>query len=281
VGFYNSLSAGAKSEAEKLGYSYTYQGAATFSPTAQTPVVRAVCAKKPKILLIAPTDPVALRPAIQSCMDEGVKVVTVDTSLTNTQGLISQVSSNNIQGGAAAADLVGAKLGGKGQVAILSLDPTTTTQAQRVKGFKDELAKKYPGISVVASEYTGQPVTVSETDARAILTAHQDVKAFFGAAEPNALGVAQVLTSMGKTSSILNVGYDADPTEVTKLKSGAIAALIIQQPALEGSSAVKFANDDLTGKTSSIKKSLLLPNIVVTTAKASDPASTKYYYSGS
>ena len=71
VGFYDALEA--KAEAAKLGYTFLYQGSPDFTPAAQTPVVNAVCTKHPKILLIAPTDPVALRPAIQTCIDAGAK----------------------------------------------------------------------------------------------------------------------------------------------------------------------------------------------------------------
>ena len=59
---------------KKLGMSYSTQGAADFTPAAQTPVVDAVCTRHPSLLLIAPTDPVALRPAIQRCMNDGVDV---------------------------------------------------------------------------------------------------------------------------------------------------------------------------------------------------------------
>ena len=171
VGFYNALEEGAKAEAAKLGDTFLYQGSPDFTPAAQTPVVNAVCAKHPKILLIAPTDPVALRPAIQTCMNAGVKVVTVDTSLTNTAGLVSAITSNNIQGGEAAAGVIAKALKGHGQVAVFSIDGTTTTQVERVQGLKKGLAH-YPGISIVSSQFTGQPETVSETDTKAVMTSH-------------------------------------------------------------------------------------------------------------
>jgi ribose transport system substrate-binding protein len=277
VGFYDALEGGAKAEAAKLGYSFLYQGSPDFTPAAQTPVVNAVCAKHPKILLIAPTDPVALRPAIQTCLNAGVKVVTVDTALSNTSGLVSAISSDNIQGGEAAAGVIGKALKGHGQVAVFSIDGTTTTQVERVKGLKEGLAH-YPGISIVSSQFTGQPETVSETDTKAVMTAHPQVKALFGAAETNAEGAAQALSSLGDTGKLTVVGYDADPSAVSLLKSGAISALVIQQPALEGQLGVEYANDALTGHTSLIKTSVLLPNILVTTAQSRDPSYTKYYY---
>src|SRR5579875_2041968 len=105
VGFYIAMGDGIRAEARKLGMSYTTQGSPNFDPSDQTPVVQAVCSRHPSLLLIAPTDPVAMRPAIQNCMNEGVKVITVDTGLTNTSGLISAVTSNNIQGGEEAGRL--------------------------------------------------------------------------------------------------------------------------------------------------------------------------------
>ena len=277
VGFYDALEGGAKAEAAKLGYSFLYQGSPDFTPAAQTPVVNAVCAKHPKILLIAPTDPVALRPAIQTCLNAGIKVVTVDTALSSTSGLVSAISSDNIQGGEAAAGVIGKALKGHGQVAVFSIDGTTTTQVERVKGLKEGLAR-YPGISIVSSQFTGQPETVSETDTKAVMTSHPQVKALFGAAETNAEGTAQALSSLGDTGKLTVVGYDADPSAVSLLKSGAISALVIQQPALEGQLGVEYANDALTGHTSLIKTSVLLPNVLVTTAQSRDPSYTKYYY---
>lgn len=278
VAFYNSLASGVQAEAKKLGMSYTTQGAADFSPSAQTPVVQAVCARGPSLLLIAPTDPAAMRSSIQRCMNEGVKVITVDTSLTDASGVISQISSNNIQGGQAAGKIIGQALHGKGQVALMSLSPTATTQVQRLQGAKQELSSSYSGISVVSTQYTQQAPTSSETTARAILSAHPGVGAFFGAAEPNAEGVAQAEASSGK--KLVNVGYDASPTEVGLLKQGKISALVIQQPALEGQLGVQYGYDYLTGKKSAIKPKVLLPNVVVTTQQASSSQAEKYYYSG-
>ncbi len=73
-------------------------------------------------------------------------------------------------------------------------------------------------------------------------------------------------------------GYDAEPLEVNLLKQGVINILVIQNPAMEGSLAVQYAYDALTGHKSAIKKSVLLPNVVATTANASSPMISKYYY---
>lgn len=276
VAFYETMGAGIKAEAQKLGMSYSTQGAADFTPAAQSPVVSAVCSRGPSLLLIAPTDPSAMRPAIARCMSEGVKVVLVDTGLANSSGVVSSITSNNLQGGAAAGKVIGTALHGKGQVALMSLSATATTQVQRLQGAKQELSRAYPGIKIVSTQYTQQAPTSSETTARSIISAHPGIGAFFGAAEPNAEGTAQALVATGKKA--VNVGYDASPPEVSLLKKGQVSALIIQQPAKEGTLGVQYGYDALTGHSSQIRKKVELPNVVVTTAQASSARARKYYY---
>lgn len=278
VGFYIAMGNGIKAEAKKLGMSYTTQGSPNFDPSDQTPVVAAVCSRKPSLLLIAPTDPVAMRPAISTCMKDGVKVVTVDTGLTNTAGIVSAVTSNNIQGGEEAGKLIGQQLKGHGQVALLSLSPTATTQVMRIDGAKKELKAHYPHIQVLPVQYTPQAASGSQTAAESILSAHPGVKAFFGASEPNAEGTAAAEKSTGK--HLVVVGYDADPPSVKLLKSGAISGLVIQQPALEGRTGLEFGYDALTGHRSKIKKKVVLANVLVTTKESRNHRYTKYYYPG-
>ena len=65
--FYDTLEAGVKKEASALGISFSYQGSPDFAPSTQIPVVEAVCDRHPSALLVAPTDPVALRPSPSAC----------------------------------------------------------------------------------------------------------------------------------------------------------------------------------------------------------------------
>jgi ribose transport system substrate-binding protein len=276
--FYDTLELGAKKEASALGMSFSYQGSPDFAPSTQIPVVEAVCDRHPSALLVAPTDPVALRPAIAQCMHEGVAVVLVDTSLTDTSGIVSAITSDNVQGGEAAGQLIGQDLHGKGQVAILAISATATTQVERAQGLKQELAAHYPGITVQSTQYVQQAESSSVTTASSLLSAHPDLGAFFGIAGPSAQGAAQAITSAHLKGKVIDVGYDAEPAAVQLLKSGDISALVMQQPALEGSTGVQYAYDYLTGQKSKIKSSVELPNVLATTATAGSSSISKYFY---
>lgn len=278
VAFYDTLLSGMKAKAAALGMSVIYQGSPAFAPDSQTPIVDAVCTKHPSVLIVSPTDPTAMAPAIGTCLSAGIPVITVDTGLSNTSQLTSAITTDNDSGGKAAADYVGKALGGKGQVALMSLSPTATTQVERIQSFEKEIKSAYPGITVLSVQYTAQATSSSETTARAILSAHPGVKAFFGSAEPNAEGVAAALKALGLTGKVLNVGFDASPTEVALLKSGGINATIAQPAAEEGADAAQFAYDKLTGDTSGITASVQLPDVLLTSADASQAGYEKDFY---
>lgn len=58
--FYNTLGCGAKAEGKKLGATVDVQGATTFDPATQTPILTSTVAKNPNAIVIAPTDSKAL-----------------------------------------------------------------------------------------------------------------------------------------------------------------------------------------------------------------------------
>ncbi|MGH3290554.1 MAG: substrate-binding domain-containing protein [Trebonia sp.] len=278
VAFYDTLVAGMRAKATALGMSVTYQGSPNFAPADQTPIVNAICTKHPSALIVSPTDPVAMAPAINTCLSAGIPVITVDTGLSNTSQITSAITTDNDSGGKDAADFVGKALGGKGDVALMSLSPTATTQVARIDSFEKEMKAAYPGITVLPVQYTTQATSDSETVARAILAAHPGVKAFFGSAEPNAEGVSSALKALGLTGKVLDVGFDASPAEVSLLKSGGINATIAQPAAEEGADAAQFAHDKITGDTGGITATVQLPDVLLTTADASQAAFEKYFY---
>jgi ribose transport system substrate-binding protein len=275
--FYITMHAGAAQEAKKLGVNLTWQGGTTFSPTAQLPVVNALLAKSPSALLIAPTDVNALKAPIQKFTSAGIPVIAVDTTINDTGLLTAAITSNNTQGGAAAADAIAKLAHDKGDVAVDNVNPGISTTDARAAGFINEI-KKYPNMHVVATEYNNDSATTAESQVRNLILAHPNLVGVFATNLYGAQGAGTAIAATGKSGKVFVGAYDAEPATVALLKKGAINVLVIQQPAVEGKDAVLYAYDKLTGKASQIPKNTLVPNVVATTATASDPNITKYYY---
>ena len=275
--FYITMHVGAAAEAAKLGVNLEWRGATTYSATTQIPVVNSVLATKPSALLIAPTDDVALFNPIDAYVKAGIPVIAVDTTLKNTSILTAAISSDNYQGGEAAADAIAKAAHDKGDVAVINVQKGVSTTDLRQAGFLAEM-KKYPNMKVVATDYDQDSPTTAESDARNIILANPKLVGIFGTNLYSAEGAAKGVGAAGDKGKIFVAGYDAEPAEVTLLKQGVINILVIQNPAEEGSLAVQYAYDKLTGKTSMIKKSVLLHNVVATTANANNPNISKYFY---
>lgn len=281
--FYLSMKAGAEHEAKKLGVKLIWAGASQWSYEQQTPVVNSLVAKKVNFLLIAPTDVNAMQPPIQNAVNAGIPVGTVDTTINDTKLLKFRITSNNISGGAYAADWLAKKIDYKGDVALINVEPGIYTTDLRQQGFLQEI-KKYPNVKVVSIQYDNDQVTTAESEIESILLKYPNLKGVYATNTMSGTGVAAGLAARGKIQNASNpspdkvwlIAYDAEPPEVKDLNKGWIQALIVQKPYLEGEMGVKYAYDYLTGHKSQIQKSVFLTNVLAT--QANEPTTSKWFY---
>jgi len=275
---YQTLYCGAKAEAEKLGVGLEFQGATTWDPAQQIPVVQALLSKNPSALLLTPTDGTALAPVVDQYIDEGIPVITIDTGLEDTSNLTSIIASSNVQGGAAAAAALGEAIGGKGSVAIISGAPGATTDVLRVQGFTDELAASYPDVNILEIQYSKSSASTAASQVQALMLANPDLAGVFGVNGNSATGAANAIGQAGKTGEVIVAGYDAEPATVKLLKEGSIEILVVQDFVQEGELGVKFAYAAMNGDTAEIPEETVLDNIIATTENADDPEISKYFY---
>jgi ribose transport system substrate-binding protein len=276
--YFDTAYRGGAAEAKKYGYTLKYIGVSAYDPSTQAAALNAELAAKPSFLLVSPDDNVALRSAIQRYIDAGIPVITVGGTLDDTQGLVSQIATDNAQGGRIVADYLGHALAGKGTIAVLNLTPGSSTVEDRVTGFKEELSLKYPGITVLPEQYGGGTTPGNQQVMRALLLAHPDINGMFGVAETSAEGAAAAIAADGKTGQIKVAAFDASPEEAKELKSGLIDFLSASKPAAQLALGVDQVHDYLSGDKAAIKPFALVPNIGVTRANVGSPAITPYLY---
>jgi ribose transport system substrate-binding protein len=244
--FYITMNCGAQEEAKKLGVSLNFQGPDQFDPSLQTPVVNAVAAKKPDAVLIAPTDTKAMFAPINQLKQNGSKVVLVDTTLDDASIAESQIASDNLGGGKAAADALGKLIGGSGKVLVVNVKPGISTTDLRAQGFQQEASKL--GLTYVGQQFDNDDPAKAASIVSAELAKHPDLKGIFATNLFSAEGAASGLRQGGKLGQVKIVGFDAGPKQVQDLKDGVVQALIAQKPATIGADGVEQAYNALTGK---------------------------------
>ena len=276
--FYLTMSKGAKAAAAKLGnVKVIFTGSpAAFSPNTQIPFLNGAIARKPDAILIAPTDKTALIAPIQRAISAGIPVVTVDTFITKPIAF-TNVSTDNLAGGRAAADALVKAIGGSGEVAAISVNPGISTTDQRSQGFAAEL-KKFPKVKYLGVQYCNDDQTKASNQTSALLAGHPNLKGMFAMNVVSGNGVTQAVRAKGKSGKVKLVEFDAGPPQVQALKAGTIDALIAQYPYGIGKLGVQLAYKYVTGHKTGIKKHYGTGSAIITRANVNNPKFKKYLY---
>jgi ribose transport system substrate-binding protein len=244
--FYISMQCGVEAEAKKLGATVEVQGPAEFDPTLQKPIVDSVVASKPDALLVAPTDVTAMQAPLKAAADAGIKVVLVDTTVDDPSFAVSQISSDNVGGGAAAFDAIKQLVPDGGKLLVISTDPGVSTVDARVAGF-EEAAAADPAFEYLGVQYSHNEPATAARIVTAALQKDPDIVGVFAtnlfAAEGTATGIRQA----GKQDQVKIIGFDAGPDQMAALEDGTIQALIAQSPGEIGIDGVQQAVAALEG----------------------------------
>jgi ribose transport system substrate-binding protein len=275
--FYVTMNCGAKAEAAKLGVQYTFTGPDHFDAATQIPVVNTVTAQHPDAVLIAPTDKTALIQPMKAMKSAGIKIVQVDTNVTDDSVAVSRIASDNVKGGQTAADTLAQLINNTGTVMVVNVNPGISTTDDRDKGFKQEMAAKFPNIKVLDTQFDNDDQAKASQILTSTYAAHQDLVGVFAINTLSAEGVATGIRSAGATGKIKTVGFDAEPQSITDLNNDVVQALIAQQPALIGADGVDQAVAALQGKPVQAQIGTDLKAIT----KDNQAANSQYFYKSS
>jgi ribose transport system substrate-binding protein len=282
--FYITMHRGAAAAAEALGIDLVFQGATTFNPVQQVPVLDAVVARHPDLLLIAPTDKTQLIEPLRSASSSGVPIITVDTFIgtgvyqtgAGTADFpLSYIASSNTLGGEIAARALARSIGDKGKVYVANIEAGVSTTDQREAGFKSEMAR-HPGITVLSTQFNDDDANKAASQAQSVISRNPDLAGIFGTNLFSATGAGNGVTQAGAQGKVKVVGFDAPTSIVGNLKSGLLDIAIAQHPAEIGWFAVAAAYAHLTGQ--SIPPAIATGFTVINKANVDDPAIKKFIY---
>jgi ribose transport system substrate-binding protein len=275
-GFYVTMGCGMLAEAKTLGdATVNIQGPSQFDSTLQNPIIESVTASKPDAIMVAPDDVTASQEPIDQAMSAGIKVVLVDTTLNNPGNAVSQISSDNLAGGADAFTAVKQLVPGGGQVLVVNTKPGISTTDQRTTGFANA-AKADSKYTYVGVQYDQDEASIAAQVTLASLQKNPGIVAIFATNLFSAEGAATGIRQAGKSGKVKIVGFDAEPDEITALQQGTVQALIAQSPYTIGTDAVDQAIDALTGKPTTPKIGTKFT--IITSANLSSAASQAAIY---
>jgi ribose transport system substrate-binding protein len=246
--FWQTVRAGAEAAARENNVEIVWNGPAQETDyTGQSNIVEDAINRRVDGIVLAPTHKDALIPVVERAGRAGIPVTIFDSGI-GTDKYVSYVATDNRQGGRVAAERLAEKLGGKGKVAILGVKVGSVSTDEREQGFQEVIKAKYPGIEIVAFQYGESDRARSLDRATDILTAHPELNGFFASNESSTVGAVQAIKQKGLAGKIILVGFDSSPNLIDDLKTGAIDALVLQNPYKMGYEAVKAMVAKLNGQ---------------------------------
>jgi ribose transport system substrate-binding protein len=230
--FWDSVRKGAECAASKMtDVTVQWDGVTTETDvTGQVNLLQNFLTRQADGLVYAATDAKVLAQVTQDTLSQNVPVINIDSGTNPQPDNVPLFATDNVAAARKAADLLADALGpGDHNVAFIPFQPGTMTNDQRTTGFKEGLAK-HPNLKLVAEQSSNSDPNTALAVTENILTANPDLDGIFAASEPGVIGATNALSQTGKAGKIKLVGWDASPDEVKGVTSGAITALVVQNP---------------------------------------------------
>jgi len=240
--FYQEMAAGMEERAKLYGYRVVIVDA-NRSAAWQHNQVENFVSMGASAIVLTPFDSQAIGAAIAYANEHGVPVFTADIASISPDGnVVSNIASDNIQGGVLAGKLMCRALPNGGKIAIID-QPSMTSVLDRTKGFK----KGITGCNLtVVADITGEGQREKSSKVMEdILQSHPDVQGVFGINDDTALGALSALTSAGKVGQVKIIGFDAAPEAQGAIKAGLLYGDAIQHPGDIGRQTIDVIHDYL------------------------------------
>src|SRR5580693_699633 len=227
VPYWKAAGAGFNNAATQLKVRVDYTGPQNYDPKAERDALDQAVQKKATGILLAVTDPMALKDSIDKAVAAGIPVITIDSDAPSSKRLFF-IGTNNYQAGFAGGQRLAQELKGKGNVVVFTM-PDQSNLQERLRGYKDALSKT-PGIKITrVVDIQGDPRIAFDTATQIVGKERDKVDGFVCLEAQSGKEVAGVLDSYHVSGKIV-MAMDTDQETLDWIQKGVIAGTIAQKP---------------------------------------------------
>jgi len=247
--FWQSVLAGAQEAGKDYGYEIIWDGPdRETNSVRQIQIVDEAIARHVEGIVLAPVDRQYLVPSVDKLAELKIPCAIIDSGLDAVH-FVSFASTDNYRGGVLAAQQMGHVLGGKGNVLVVRHIAGSHAAIKRVSGFIDTISNDFPGIKIVDSQSGQDAAEISKQVTEEMLRRHPDVQGLFACNVDMSVGALLALQEQKRTD-VKMVAFDPDKSLIDGLRSGEVAAIIVQDPYKMGYEGVKVLALHNKGQTS-------------------------------
>jgi ribose transport system substrate-binding protein len=250
--FWQSMLAGAEKAGADLGLQL-----GLFGPTSETNIAEQVSLVENSIsrgaeaIVLASNSSTALDDVVNRARAAGIRVITVDNAIgAQSEGFIG---TDNVKAGQQAGERMCQLLTEQGNPGGQVLHESAVSGVQvlidRFDGFRAGLTAGCPDAQIVQTLVNGNDLNTAVGQVNDALTRTPDLAGIFADNNTSGTGTARAIADAGRGDQVAVVAFDSDPAEVEAVRTGAIDAILVQNPFFFGYQGVVEAAMSLQGST--------------------------------
>ncbi len=221
---------------------------------------------KMNALVLLPLESASLTQPAAQVKNKGVYVTVVDRGLTNPAAQNAYVAGDNTAFGRLAAEYLGKRLNGKGNIVVLRGMPSTIDN-ERVTAFNNEISK-YPGIKVLDAKYGNWNRDDAFKVMQDYLTRFKQIDAVWASDDDMAIGVLKAIEQSRRTDIKEVFGGAGAKFAVKKILDGdkLVQADVSYSPKFIYDAIKMTANARLKGE--ALPAKTIIPSVLITRENA-------------
>jgi ribose transport system substrate-binding protein len=226
--YWQTVAAGFYKAAVEYGVTARVTGPEDYDPQAELAELQKAVAAKPAGILISVADATVLSAEINSAVNAGIPVITVDSDAVGSRRLYF-IGTNNLDAGRMAGHRVVDRLQGTGNVVIYTLAGQPNIE-ERLKGIKDVFADN-PNIKIVdVVDIKGNTIKAFDMTKKYMAQTGADkVNAFVCLDSASGKMVADAIKQTQATDRVL-VAWDVNQDTLDAIKDGEVDSTVAQKP---------------------------------------------------
>lgn len=252
--YWRSIEDGARRAAEQYDMNLEYMGPFRINPDEQIKrLEKAIAAKADAIVIQGINDP-HYRTLIDTAIDQGIPVMTIDTDEPGSQRL-SYVGTDNLEAGKRMGELVVQSIHEQRLVEQISIgvligDESADNQQLRLQGFRSVI-HQYDNLSIAEVKSSNISRLQAAEQAEYILLHHPEVTYMVGLSSLDGIGILEAVQrapSQRNEQGINIFAFDDLAETKEAITQCQIVSTIVQQPNRMGYDAISLIHDFFQGK---------------------------------
>jgi rhamnose transport system substrate-binding protein len=229
--YYNATLKGAQIGAAEIGGKVGNWGPTESTATGQIDIINSLANRHISAIAVAPNDAAAVVPSMKRASQLGAVVITFDADSDPAARKVYVNSATTDAIGGYGATHLAKDMGMKGEIAIVSAQPTSANQNAWIKAFRAELSKpEYSGIKIVDEVYGYDDEQKAFDATVALTTKYPNLAGIFAPTCPGAPAVGHALETVKKNGTVKVAGTCVPSISAQYMLDGTINTLYLWDP---------------------------------------------------